>query len=61
MNRSPKEWFMEQRFRHARRILLETGSVKTAALELGYTQTANFSRDFKKHHGMSATDLLQEA
>lgn len=52
---------MEQRFRHARRILLETGSVKTAALELGYTQTANFSRDFKKHHGVCATDLLEEA
>ena len=58
MNRAPKEWFQEQRF--ARAMLEETGSVKAAALETGYTHTANFSRDFKKHHGISASELMDE-
>ena len=58
MKCAPKEWFQEQRFTRARAILRETGSVKAAALEIGYTHTANFSRDFKKFHGVNATDLL---
>lgn len=61
MNRAPKEWFQEQRFARARAVLEETGSVKAAAFETGYTHTANFSRDFKKHHGINATKLLDEA
>jgi len=39
--------------RAAQRLAIEENSVTEIALELGYTDTANFSRAFRRHTGLS--------
>jgi len=48
---TPTEWFHCERMAAAVRLLAGRKSVKEVALQLGYTLPANFSRDFKRHHG----------
>jgi len=51
--RSPHAWLHELRQRKARELILGGSLVKETAARLGYSQVANFSRDFKRHHGVS--------
>ena len=48
---TPTEWFHRERMAAAARLLNTGKTVKAVATELGYTLPANFSRDFKRHHG----------
>ncbi|MEN9576509.1 MAG: hypothetical protein RL514_4364 [Verrucomicrobiota bacterium] len=48
---SPRAYFQGERMATAARLLASGRLVKAVALELGYTLSANFSRDFKRHHG----------
>ena len=48
---APREWFQRGRMAAAARLLAASQSVKVVAMQLGYTQPANFSRDFKRHFG----------
>lgn len=58
LGRSPQEWLNEQRIIAARKLLAETGSVKRAALELGFKQVSHFCRHFKKAYRMTPSEFL---
>lgn len=51
----PRQWFQRERMTRAGLLLAAGQSAKSIALELGYSQLANFSRDFKHHHGRCPT------
>lgn len=51
----PRQWFQLERMTRAAQLLAAGQSAKSIALELGYSQLANFSRDFKHHHGRCPT------
>jgi len=61
MHHPPKKWFKQQRLRNALIHIRLGKSVKAAAIDSGYTQQANFCRDFKNHFGVSATHLLNQS
>jgi AraC-like DNA-binding protein len=48
---TPTDWFQARRMTRAAELLTAGQTIKQAAAHLGYTQPANFSRDFKHHHG----------
>jgi AraC-like DNA-binding protein len=58
LGRSPREWLGEQRIIAARRILLETGSTKHVAHELGFKQVGHFCRQFKQYYGVPPSEYL---
>jgi len=45
------EWLRSVRLHNAYWRLRKGDSVKEIAIDLGYTQVSNFSRDFKRFHG----------
>lgn len=51
----PRKFFQGERMARAAQLLAAGKSAKSVALELGYSQLANFSRDFKRHHGRCPT------
>lgn len=54
--KSPRAFALEWRMRWAREQLASTGaSVKAVAYALGYRHANDFSRAFKRHHGMTAS------
>ncbi len=54
---SPRDYLMEYRFNRAAELLLEHNyTVARAAYAVGYTDSANFSRMFKRFFGVSATE-----
>jgi AraC-like DNA-binding protein len=52
---SPRDLFQRERMARAAQLLAAGQPAKAVALELGYSQLANFSRDFKHHHGRCPT------
>ena len=48
---TPHDFFHRERMAAAARFLADGQPAKVVALQLGYTQPSNFSRDFKRHHG----------
>jgi len=50
--KNTKIWMAKQRQRHAIELLGVGSSVKETAFLLGYKQSANFARNFKKHFGV---------
>lgn len=59
--RSPSQFLMMFRYRHARRLLSETDqSMSEIAEELGFSSQAFFSRQFKQQAGMSPKAWRQE-
>lgn len=52
---SPRQFFQRQRMARAAQLLAAGQTAKSVALELGYSQLTNFSRDFRRHHGRSPT------
>lgn len=58
MGCSPKKWFKRRQLELGHAVLMRTGCVKIAAYECGYSQVANFCRDFKKEFGCPAGQLL---
>jgi len=58
--RSPQAWLEEQRLALAVGLLKEHRSVKTVAFELGFKQPNHFSREFKRHHGISPTQCFAQ-
>lgn len=57
----PREIFQRERMARAAQLLAAGQSAKAVALELGYSQLANFSRDFKQHHGRCPTVFAPRA
>lgn len=60
MGMSPKEWLKAERMVAARHLLREGGAVKEIALDLGYSQTATFSREFLLCYGVQPTTFVQQ-
>ena len=58
LGRSPQELFNEQRIIAARALLLETGSVKRVAMELGFKQVSHFCRQFKHYYDITPSEYL---
>ena len=51
---SPKEYIVEKRIAHAKRLLMETdATVKEISVSVGYADQLYFSRIFKKKEGVS--------
>ncbi|MCW5555109.1 MAG: helix-turn-helix transcriptional regulator [Verrucomicrobiae bacterium] len=53
----PRQWLTELRQRRALELMAAHSSVKAAAWRLGYRQAAHFSREFKRYHGVCATEI----
>jgi AraC-like DNA-binding protein len=58
---SPKKWLSEKRQHTAVQMLRGGYSVKEVASYLGYQSQAHFSREFKKHWGLSPTRELEKS
>ncbi len=56
--RSPQNWLNEQRLVHAAEMLKRTRTAKAVAFQLGFKQPSHFSREFKRHYGVSPTRFL---
>jgi transcriptional regulator GlxA family with amidase domain len=52
MGKPPKAWLAEQRQRNAHELLCDGSSIKETAFRLGYKQSTNFTRNYKKHWGV---------
>lgn len=53
------EWLTAQRMISAVQLLPETGSVKQVGLALGFSQTTNFTREFRRVHGLTPSEFLR--
>lgn len=56
---SPRTWLREERLQLARRMLLDSASVKEVALTLSFRQASQFCRDFRGRFGYTPTDLRE--
>jgi AraC-like DNA-binding protein len=56
--RSAQEWLDELRLSAAAPLLRKRRSVKWVAYNLGFKQVSHFSREFKRHYGLSPTGYL---
>ena len=62
MGISPKKWLFEQRQKHAVKLSSKPDPrIKVTATDLGYKYPCHFSRDFKKHWGISPTQINQSS
>ena len=57
MDRTPKEWLVEQRQKQAAKLLRDGSSVKETAGKIGYKYSNHFSREFKNHWGHCPTKI----
>lgn len=58
LGRTPQDWLNEQRAIAARHLLLEGADVKNILKQLGFKQRSQFSRDFKRYHGVSPSGFV---
>lgn len=56
---SPHHWLNELRQKKALVLMQRGNQVKKVAGLLGYSQTANFSREFKRYHGVSPSAIAR--
>ena len=59
MGQHTKHWLAEQRQRVALELLRECFSIKETANSLGYRHQSSFTREFKKHWGLSPSDYVK--
>ncbi len=50
---TPQAWLQAERLETARQMLCGAASVKEVAYTLGFPQLSQFSRDFKRHFGVT--------
>lgn len=58
---SPQRYFIDSKMQKACRLLLNQTSVSDISEELGYKNLPAFSREFKKHFGVSPKDYLKKS
>lgn len=58
LGRTPEDWLSEQRIIAARRLLLESRSIKQVAAELKIKHVPHFCRQFKRYYGMTPSEFL---
>ena len=52
---SPKDWMRQERMVAARSLLRSGSPIKEVAIDLGFTNSKMFSRDFQLFHGVTPT------
>jgi AraC-like DNA-binding protein len=57
---SPKEWIRQERMVAARSLLRQGSPIKEVAIDLGFTTSKMFSRDFQLFHGVKPTDFQRK-
>ena len=57
---SPKDWLRQERMVAARSLLREGSPIKEVAIDLGFTTSKMFSRDFQLFHGVKPTDFQRK-
>lgn len=53
----PKEWLRRERMADAQPLLREGSPIKEVAMDLGFTTSKMFSREFQLFYGMRPTDF----
>jgi len=56
----PQQWLDEQRMIAADILLREAETIKEVALQLGFSQSSHFCRQFRKHFGLTPTQFLKQ-
>jgi len=59
-NYTPREWLRMMRMRQAAVLLESADSIKQVSYELGFKQPSHFCREFKLHHGVSASEFRKD-
>ena len=57
---SPKEWLRKERMVAARNLLRHGSPIKEVAIDLGFSTSKMFSRDFLSFHGVRPTDFQRK-
>jgi AraC-like DNA-binding protein len=57
---SPKEWLRQERMVAARKLLRHGSPIKEVAIDLGFSNSKVFSRDFVSFHGVRPTDFQRK-
>lgn len=57
---SPKEWLRQERMVAARKLLRRGSPIKEVAIDLGFSTSKMFSRDFINFHGVRPTDFQRK-
>ncbi len=57
---APKDWLRQERMVAARSLLREGSPIKEVAIDLGFTTSKMFSRDFQLFHGVKPTDFQRK-
>lgn len=56
----PKDWLRQERMVAARLLLREGSPIKEVAIDLGFTTSKMFSRDFQLFYGLKPTDFQRK-
>jgi AraC family transcriptional regulator of adaptative response / DNA-3-methyladenine glycosylase II len=57
---APKEWLRQERMVAARKLLRHGSPIKEVAIDLGFSNSKVFSRDFVTFHGVKPTDFQRK-
>ena len=57
---APKEWLRQERMVAARKLLRHGSPIKEVAIDLGFSNSKVFSRDFVNFHGVKPTDFQRK-
>jgi len=57
---SPKEWLRQERMVAARMLLRNGSPIKEVSIDLGFSTTKMFSRDFMEFYGLRPTDFQRK-
>ena len=57
---APKKWLRKERMVAARSLLREGSPIKEVAIDLGFTTSKMFSRDFQEFYGMRPTEYQRK-
>lgn len=57
---APKEWLRQERMVAARKLLRHGSPIKEVAIDLGFSNSKVFSRDFVIFHGVKPTDFQRK-
>lgn len=56
----PKDWLRQERMVAARALLRQGSPIKEVSMDLGFTTSKMFSRDFQIFHGVTPTDFQRK-
>jgi transcriptional regulator GlxA family with amidase domain len=57
---SPKDWLRQERMVAARSLLRQGSPIKEVAIDLGFTTSKMFSRDFQLFYGLKPTEYQRK-